>query len=260
MKAWTSLLLWLSLGFWLGSTASAQTQVQHPGGFRAQVPSGYQVKQDQQGVMFSNTTQIMVLTPHQYADFASFAADAQLERDGFSLVGEPRQAGSTIHIRAARPKAEGGYLIADAFLAFSPFGGGCLVVAFSDDKAPESAYYTAQSVATSLEFVRPEASPWETALRGKHLLYLSTGNGYSERFDLYLHPQGTFTTSQDASSLSVHGSGTLAGGGEGRWHISPAGQLQLSYADGRSSSYTLAPGAASNEVQLNGRRFFVLDR
>ena len=257
-------LLALSLWATLGAAAFAQTLVDLPEGYKAQIPAGYNVRQDLSGAVAGNTdgTAAIVLKAHNYRSFEAFAGEANLQRDGFTLVGEPRVVGSdTVHFRASKPGPKG-LLIADTFVTFTPNGGGCLIVALSDQAHSDSAYYSAYDVVTSVQVTEPRAtaasSAWDAALRGRHLVYLYTGNGYSERLDLVLGQQGAFSTSSDASSLSANGSGAVQGGGQGTWTITAAGQLLLNYHDGRQASYTLAPGQAGNEVSLNGRRYFLM--
>ena len=259
-KTFLALALWAALC----GAASAQTVVEDPSGFRAQIPAGFTVRQDATGVVAGNAdSSALVLKAHTYRSFDAFAADANLARDGFTLVGEPRALAENVaHFRASKPRPEGGYIIADSFVTFAPTGGGCLVVALANETTAEAAYQSAYSVVTSLEFTQPQATAasgaWDQALRGRHLVYLYTGNGYSERFDLILGQNGAFSTRSDASSVSMNGTGAVAGGGEGTWTVTPAGQLVLNYHNGRQTVYTLEPRQAGNEVSLNGKRFFVM--
>lgn len=255
-KVLVSLLVWGSL--FTGSVA--QTLVQDPSGFQLQVPAGYEVRQDAGGTVCSDGTNIVVIKSHGYSSFDDFAREANLAQDGFTLVGEVQSLNSADrHFRASRPDPQGGYLIADTFVRFSPYGGGATVVALSNSQTAEAGFYAGQTLCHQVQFSRPAAgNAWEQALAGKHLLYLYTGNGYSERYDLYLFGNKTFSTRSDMSSVSMNGSGAVAGGGEGTWSITPAGQLVLRFYSGNSQTYQLAPRQASNEVSLNGKRFFVM--
>lgn len=253
-----SLVVWTSLG----GALAAQTVVEDPAGFRLQVPAGYQVQRQADGTVCADGTAVVVVKSHHYSNFEAFAQNANLAQDGFTLVGEVRSLNnSDRHFRASRPNPEGGYLIADTFVRFSPFGGGSVVVALSKSENADKAYYAGQSLNDKIQFTRPVATtsnPWEQALAGKHLLYLYTGNGYSERLDLFLYANRAFSTRSDTSSLSMNGSGATAGGGEGRWSINGQGQLVLQYHNGNQQVYQLAPRQASNEISLNGKRFFVM--
>ena len=253
-KLLTGLLALLLMG-----SLSAQTLVRDPAGFQFEVPPNFQVKQEPAGTTCTDGKNILVVKSHTFSSFQAFAADANLARDGFELVGDVRDLPNNgRHFRASRANPQGGYLIADTFVRFSPYGGGSLVVMLSDSQHAEQAYYTGQAISDKLQFTQPAAANiWEQALAGKHLLYLYTGNGYSERFDLYLFADRSFSTRSDISSLSVNGSGAAAGGGEGRWSITPSGQLLLAFHNGNRQVYQLTPRQASNEVGLNGKRFFV---
>lgn len=261
-RALTALAVWGSLTF----TASAQTAVEDPNGFRTTVPAGYTVRQEASGIAAANAagTSILAIKAHTYRNFEAFAADANLARDGFTLNGEPRllERGDGIYFRASKPNGQGGYLVADTFVTFLPQGGGAMVVALSDLANADAGYYAGYDVASKIQFFQPRAtaasSAWDQALRGKHLVYLYTGNGYSERKDLYLFANGTFSQRVNMSSTSMNGSGGGGGGTDGTWQVTPAGQLVLSFHDGRGASYTLAPRQAGNEVALNGKRYFVL--
>ena len=144
------------------------------------------------------------------------------------------------------------------------------MVVFSKEADAAAAYQKGLAVARSVQFKRGQTQraasgsggggthPYAAALRGKHLVYLYTGNGYSERKDLYLLASGAFVTRADASSLSMNGSGVTASNADGTWTVSGDGRLVLRFNNGNVSSMTIAPGKASNEVLLNGMRFFVL--
>ena len=257
------LLTGLSLTAW--SQGSGDPLVRHPAGFSTRIPATLRVSQNDSGMVAVDPgqTYMVVVKEHNYSDFESFAADANLEKDGFSLVGDVRNlGGGNRHFRAAKTTPTG-YLIADTFVCFSPYGGGSLIVALSDQNSAETAYHSGYEMATNLQFSPPQASPanspWAQALGGKHLVYLYTGNGYSERRDLYLLTSGEFAMRNDASSLSANGSGTLGGNSDGRWRVSPSGQLVLQFHQGNTQSYTLGVGQAGNEVLLNGKRYFVIN-
>ncbi len=251
-------VLWAS--FFL--PVQAQRLLQDPSGFAVQVPETLQVQQDTSGIVLGGAAQpgVVVLKGHAFANFEAFASQANLARDGFEQVGEVRALNATDrHFRAAKPNLEGGHLIADTFVRFSPYGGGCVVVALSSSDQADAAYRWGEQIATQVAFSQPIVNNvWEQALRGKHLVYLSTGNGYSERFDLYLLANNTFVSRSDMSSLSVNGSGAAANSVDGSWRITGDGQLVLNYQNGRANTYKLEPRQASNEVALNGRRYFVL--
>lgn len=242
----------------------AQDQrVSHPAGFSTSVPASFQVSQDASGTVAvePNRKYMVVIKNHSYNNFESFAQQANLEKDGFTLVGDVRTVNATDRSFRAAKQTPTGYLLADTFVCFSPNGGGSLIVALSDEKNADAAYLSAYQMAHNLQYTQPQKDRlWTSALSGKHLLYLYTGNGYSERKDLYLGNDGRFAQRNDASSASMNGSGFVAGGGDGSWQIMPGGQLMLQFNNGNVGTYSLAPGKAGNEVLLNGRRFFVMNQ
>lgn len=259
MKRIKSLLLLacLSLPLW-----AQDQQISHPAGFQTRLPASFKVSQDASGVLAvaPDNGYMVILKNHSYANFEAFARDANLEKDGFSLVGEVRSLNASDRSFRAAKQTPTGYLVADTFVSFSPHGGGSLIVALSDEKNADAAYQNAYKMAQNLQFSQPKLDQiWNSALAGKHLVYLYTGNGYSERKDLFLGSDGQFAQRNDASSASINGSGYLAGGGDGRWQILSGGQLILQFNNGQTGSYNLAPGQAGNEILLNGKRFFVLN-
>ena len=260
MTKWKHALFAITLWGALAGGLSAQTVVDDPNGLRVTVPAQFQVQQQPTGTVCANNDCMVVVTSHSYPNFDAFAANANLAKDGFTRVGEVRVLNATDrHFRASKKNPDGSYLVADTFVRFAPQGGGCTVVALSTPDKSEAAYYAGQEVANNVQFTVPSGGGvWQQALSGKHLVYLYTGNGYSERFDLYLYANGSFSTRSDTSSLSMNGSGATAGGGEGSWRATPAGQLVLSYHNGNNQVYQLAPRQAGNEVSLNGKRFFVI--
>lgn len=247
------------------------------------VPADMKVRQDAGSTVVTDAAEriVIVVKSHSYRTFEAFAQEADLEKDGFQMVGEVQSLGGQDHcFRAARTTDEG-YLIADTFVRFSPSGGGAVVVAFSKESDAAAAYQKGLAITRRIQFKRGSATrtagggtsgrassgttghaggshPYAAALRGKHLVYLYTGNGYSERKDLYLLANGAFITRADASSLSMNGSGVTASNADGTWQVTADGQLEMRGNDGSVVRLTIAPGRASNEVLLNGTRFFIM--
>ena len=114
-----------------------------------------------------------------------------------------------------------------------------------------------------MTFTKPQtsegASQWQTFLRGKHLLYLFTASGFSERTDIYLCSSGGFFYRSDSSSLSNNGSGVVGANSDGKWKILPSsgGSLILQFGNGTVREYKISRRQAGNEIGLNGNRYFV---
>lgn len=229
-------------------------------------PDGFESKQNDEGFALVNNAQtvILIVKAHNYSNFQQFANDTNLEKDGFTLVGKIRDFGENNKtFRASKQNAQG-TLIADTFVSFSTFGGGVLIVALSDAQNAENGFQKGLEISNSLKFFKPPASAGnnqlENAFRGKHLLYLYTASGFSERTDIYLCSSGAFIFRVNSSSLSANGSGAVGGNSDGRWKISSSGSsasLILQFSNGSSRQYSISARQASNEIGLNGKRFFV---
>lgn len=243
-----------------------EKRIQDPSGFITLVPATYQVKQDASGtvVVEPNQNYLVVIKNHHYPNFEAFAAQANLEKDGFALVGDIQQLNTTDRAFRAAKANGASNLIADTFVTFSPHGGGSLIVALSDDQHANAAFQSALRMSRTVQYPAggvqaSGGSAWDQALRGKHLLFLYTSSGFSERVDIYLHNSGAFTFRVNSSSLSANGSGAVGGNSDGQWQITPDGRLVLQFHNGRVNSYGLAPRQAGNEVSLNGKRYFVMN-
>lgn len=144
--------------------------------------------------------------------------------------------------------------------------GGAVVIAFSESANADNALQTAAAITESLTFTKPKTSPISGQVRnllaGKHLLYLYTASGYSERKDIILCGSGTFYQSLNMGGFSPNdvngGSFGARGGKSGTWSISPTGQkLVLRFASGGVAEFQLSARQASNEIGMNGQRWFV---
>lgn len=114
-----------------------------------------------------------------------------------------------------------------------------------------------------MAFLKQQASDvgdqWTTFFRGKHLIYLYTSGGFTERRDIYLCRSGAFFSRNDSSSLSSNGSGAVASNSDGSWKTSSRGgaKLILEYRNGAVREYRVSRRQAANEIDLNGSRYFV---
>lgn len=229
-------------------------------------PDGFESKQNEEGFALVNNAQtvILIVKAHNYSNFQKFAGDANLEKDGFTLIGKIQDFGENGKtFRASKQNAQG-TLIADTFVSFSPHSGGVLVVALSDAQNAENGFQKGLEISNSLNFSEPTVtagnSQLENAFRGKHLLYLYTASGFSERTDIYLCSSGAFIFKVNSSSLSANGSGAVGGNSDGKWRIASSGNnanLILQFNNGSTRQYSISARQAGNEIGLNGKRFFV---
>ncbi len=138
-----------------------------------------------------------------------------------------------------------------------------MFVAMSETDKANTAFQKALEISKTARFSKPQqseaASEWQNFLRGKHLLYLYTANGFSTRKDIYLCSNGTFRSNSGDSSISINGTVATSGNSSGTWRVSSAGgaRLILNFNSGGVAEYELSTRQASNEIGLNGARYFV---
>lgn len=233
-------------------------------GYSFTVPREWQSEASAEGFALANSAKTIVIAVkgHSYANFQAFAAEANLERDGLTLVGEPKAFEGGNYFRTTKGK-----LLIDTFVVFSTTtSGGAVVIAFSESANADAALRSAAEVTESLTFSKPKTSPISGQVRkllsGKHMLYLYTASGYSERKDIVLCSNGTFYQSLNMGGFSPNDVGGPSfgarGGKTGSWSISPTGQkLVLRFASGGTTEYQLSARQASNEIGMNGQRWFV---
>jgi hypothetical protein len=237
------------------------------GGYSFNVPKGWTKKEGEGGFALVNSSQTIIIAvkAHNYKDFKAFMADANLERDGLKQIGETKDVDdSTKYFRTAAPTLRG-VLVVDTLVLFSPHGGGVAIASLTDDKNAETGLRGAIEVADTILFSKPQESPankeWQNLLRGKHLIYYYSGNGYSERRDIWLCSSGNFYMSFDGSSLSGMGSGAVGANNRGSWRVTSAGsagsQLILQFQNGQTRQYNLNQRQSTGEIFLDNNRYFV---
>lgn len=233
------------------------------GGFSFAVPDKWTSEKNAEGFAMVNPekTVIVVVKSNNYTNFQEFGADANLAAEGLQLVGEPQQITNGVAFRTSK-QTQQGILIIDTCVLFSPYGTGVVIAGLSAEKNANSSFETAIAISKSVQFEKPAAGsgPFAEQLKGKHLLYLYTASGYSERKDIYLCSSGEFYQSNDMGGFNPNDSGDGSFGSRrsthGTWSVNGT-SLTLSFRNGGMSRYTLTKRAASNEVGLNGQRFFV---
>lgn len=269
-------LLWLFTlaivaGFISAYSVSAQSKMilksEPSEGYSFEHPSDLNSTRSEGGhaLVDQKQTMLILVKSHNNRDFEQFAASANLEADGLTLVGSPQQIQGGTSFRTSKNTPQG-MAIVDTFVVFSPFGGGAIVVALSDVQNAEASFKAGYNVAMSLKFKKAEVSAKADQVRnvlgGKHLLYLYTGSGYSERTDIYLCKSGTAYRSSDLGGFTpgnVDGPSAAAySRNQGTWRISPDGNtLIIVMNNGATSQYKITPRQAGNEIALNGNRYFV---
>ena len=209
-------------------------------------------------------TIVIAVKNHNYSDARSFAQAFDPAKDGMELLGQPQEIKGGMYFRSS--KRGDGVLVFDTFALFSPHGGGVVIVAITDESRAKTSFDTGWAITSSISFTKPAASAASaqvrSALAGKHLIYLYTGSGYSERMDIILCGSGQAAVSNDMGGFSPtdSDSGSFAADSRrgGTWKISPDGStLIISLNNGSTLQYTLYARQASNEIGMNGKRFFV---
>ena len=210
-------------------------------------------------------TIVIAVKAHGYRDFAGFAADANLERDGLEVVGKPQEIKGGQIFRTVKRSSKGMAVI-DTAVVFSPNGGGVMVASITDEANATTGFNMAAAIANSIQFFQPKVSATaekvRSVLAGQRLLYLFTGSGYSERKDIVLCSNGVFYQSTDMGGFTpgnVDGPSFAATGGKrGRWSVSANGsKLVMEFDTAGTVEYALSARQASNEIGMNGQRWFV---
>ncbi len=248
-----------------GDGQSRETRLNDSSGaFSFVVPDNWKSESNAEGFAMANPekTVIVVVKSHNYENFEEFGADANLARDGLELVGEPQRITNGVTFRTVKRTPQG-MVVVDTCVLFSSYGTGVVIAGLSDEKNATASFEAGLAIANSVQFSKPASGgsgPFASQLKGKHLLYLYTGSGYSERKDIYLCSSGEFYQSNDMGGFNPNDSGDSSFGSRrsthGTWTVN-GNSLALKFRNGNTTRYTLTKRAASNEVGMNGQRFFV---
>lgn len=243
-------------------------------GFSFNAPSGWQMQENNGGYAFGRGDQQVAITvsPHNYSSISELKNDTQNVQDANSntylnaRVDPYSETGAWVFFNGT---IKGQPFTIATISLISPNGGGINISSLS----PASMYNdalanTLRSIANTVTFSKPQTSAlaeqWKAKLKGKQLLYLKTANGMSDKFSIDLCSNGQFVKKDNTSYLSQTYSDnfTYAGrsGDEGRWDIMTQGAtpvLVLRANDGKVFQYPITLRQASNELGLNGMRYFV---
>ncbi|MBX3290832.1 MAG: hypothetical protein KF855_16065 [Acidobacteria bacterium] len=267
-KIFFSVLISLMLCLFSFGQTTAKRVKSEIEGYSFLQPNGWTSNQTAEGFSFVDQAQLIVIIvkSHNYRDHQAFWADANLEADGLELVGEQQNITGGKIFRTIKRTPQGVGYIDTAVVYRSDGRGGVAVVAITDQANSEKGFNTALAIANSMEFAAPKASAVaeqvRQALAGKQLTYLYTASGFSERKDIMLCRDGVFYQSTDMGGFSPgnsnDGSFAATGNKTGKWLIGADGKtLTLRFNNGAVSSFTVSARQASNEVGLDGQRYFV---
>lgn len=237
-------------------------------GFSFRVPAKWLNEKVSGGAVLvdDDKTANIIIKTHRYNDLNTMLKDqGGIEQDGFKKVGEIESFAKNGKFFRAYKEANNQRLIVDTFFLTSEYGGGVIILAASTDlKSAETAFNGAAEIIKTLTFYSPKPSPQNSNLRSrfanKKLSYFYRGNGYSESKRIWLCGSGTYISKSESFSSSQIGTGSTAGTTEGTWQVKQSGSsvyLILQSNKGGVGEYEVTARQASNEIGLNGDRFFV---
>ncbi len=253
------------------------TRINDPyGSFTFQLPASWShTTPEGSNILIANQNykaQISIV-PHNYSSLTEIrqnTTDIRNAESGTALTAIVRDYGSRGLFIRYEGRVQDQELIMETVSMISPYGGGISVAgaALGPDYSREVAD-AVKSIANSIQFKKtidtPVVQQWRQRLANKQLLYLYTGNGLSEKATIDLCTNGSFQySSSDAFVSGGYFSDQLTYTGNnansGSWKIISKNTfpvLMLFYKGGRVTEYSIAARQAGNEINLNGKRYFV---
>jgi hypothetical protein len=237
-------------------------------GYSFIVPTDWVNQEANVGYILTNNakTANIIVKPHNYKTYAEFSkGDGAFERDGYKKLLETTDLGNgKTHDRVGKIE-NGKAMILDVVLSLSKFDGGVLIIGVSTDEASaDVAVKGVAAVVASLEYFAVKKAPEDTATKnafaGKKLRYLTSGNGYRESRTIWLCKSGAYASQVESGSFSSLGTGSTSSSDKGTWQVKKVGSsitLILRSQDGGQIEYQVTARQASNEIGLNGNRYFV---
>lgn len=211
------------------------------------------------------------IAPHVYASLEEIQKNAVGVEDAASntsLKADVSAYGDNGLFIRFSGRVQGNAVAIETITLLSPHGGGVHVVSAAlGQELPHANREALKSVANSVEFYKASVSPlvleWQQRIQGKQLLYLYTGNGYSEKTTIDLCRSGTFYYAGDGSYTSggyAQFSYVGQNANQGIWKVlTKNGQavLVLFFNNNTIAEYALSKRPAANEIGLNGKRYFI---
>ncbi|WP_428658095.1 hypothetical protein [Runella sp.] len=245
-------------------------------GYSFNAPVGWNLQGQQDGgfaFMRAGQQTVLSVTPHAYTTIDAILNDIYDQNDAASntyLKVRKERYGSNGVLASFEGTMKGTPVVLTTLTLLSPHGGGVTFTSI----APRAEHtnelsQTLKALAASTMFNKPQASPaaeqWRNRLNGKQLLYLYTGNGYSEKKTFDLCPNGVLISGGDTSASSSGGFGgdfsaVTQGGGSGTWQVNAEGNqmvLVFNFRNGSTSRFSLAAAPNGTSVLLNGKKYFV---
>jgi hypothetical protein len=238
------------------------------GGYRFTVPNDWVNQEATDGYILTNNakTANIIVKKHFYKNYAEFSkGTGDFARDGYKKLAETTDLGEgNSHDRVGKLE-NGKAMIFDVVFLVSKYEGGLLILGVStDDASANSALTGISALVKTLEFFAAKKDPQDTATQnafgGKKLRFLHSGNGYRESRTFWLCKSGAFVSQFESGSNSVLGTGITSSNDQGTWQVQKSGNvitLTLRSQSGGQKQYQVTARQASNEIGLNGDRYFV---
>lgn len=211
------------------------------------------------------------LVPHNFASLKEIREntfDIEDAESNTTLTATVRDYGSRGLFVRYEGSAQGQPLVIETIAMISPHGGGISVVgaALRPDFSEEVGK-AIKSIANSVQFTKIVDSPmvqqWKQRLTGKQLTYLYTNSGLADKVVIDLCPNGSFQYSSNGSYTSGGFAQFSYAGNDSRsgsWKIVAPNSfplLVLFFGGGLVSEYPITARQAGNEINLNGKRYFI---
>jgi hypothetical protein len=246
------------------------------GTYTVHFPDGWMGKEANGALIGSKSGDKVQLTTsvHNYTSVQAIKAAVeplvQDETQGIYLTSKVQDFGTNGVVITYEGMYQGSMYQIEVISLISPYGGGVTLAAAGTTDPPvftQSHANYLKSMAGSVQFTKApegaEALKWNTSLKGKLLTYLSTSNGGTERVDIHLCSNGTYLRKYEGSYSSggyADFSSVSANRDDGTWRIITRGAqavLLLSNSTGSLQEFPITAGSASNEINLNGKRYFI---
>lgn len=243
------------------------------GVYTCQAPAGWTSSAENGGFILRNsgTPVTIVLSSHQESSIDQAlqqATDIDNPAEKIHIRVKVRQLNSNTAYALFQGSARNQPVNLELLTVFAPQGGGLVVTINYGAFSPNPEFLPiAQGIAASAKFPPSKESPlarqWADRIRGKKLLFLQTDSYGSQRIDLNLYANGSYSYQNNTGMMSQGGVGTGTYGGldrhAGSWKVITQGGTPVLMLVGQAgtTSYPIRQGASSQQILLNNRRYFI---
>ena len=243
------------------------------GVYTCQAPAGWTSTAENGGFILRNsgTPVTIILTSHQESNIDQAlqqATDIDNPSENTRIRVKARKLNSTTAYALFQGTARNQPVNLELLTVFAPQGGGLVVTINYGAFSPNPAFLPiAQAIAASAKFPPSKESPlaqqWSERIRGKKLLFLQTDSYGSQRIDIQLDANGSYSYQSNTGMMSQGGVGTGTYGGldrhAGSWKVITQGGSPVLMLIGQAgtTSYPIRQGASPQQILLNNRRYFI---